>query len=76
MTNSVTKEQLGFAVFCIENVAVKLGLTGDVVYELLSEKSHILYDYILPCFDVLHTQDKNYIVNDIIEYMQRDGVIT
>ena len=30
--------------------------------------------YILPCYNVLHTQGKDYIVNDIIELMKRKGV--
>ena len=34
----------------------------------------ILDEYILPCYDVLHTQGKEYIVNDITELMKRKGV--
>ena len=62
--------ELEFAVFCIENVSGHLGLTGDEIYKLLTEKSDILDNYIIPCFDSLHTQGKNYIVNDIIEIMR------
>ena len=31
-----------FEIFCIENVAQKLGIAGNEAYNLLSEKSHIL----------------------------------
>ena len=36
--------------------------------------SGILHEYIFACYDVLHTQGKEYIVNDIIELMKRKGV--
>ena len=41
-------KELEFAVFCIENVADELGLTGAEIYSLLTEKSGILDDYIFP----------------------------
>ena len=63
-----------FEIFCIENVAQKLGIAGNEAYNLLSEKSHILDEYIIPNYEVLHTQSKDYIVNDIIECMVQHGV--
>lgn len=68
------KKQIEFAVFCIESVAEKLGQTGDVIYEMLTKESNILNDYIVGCYDVLHTQGKEYIVDDIIEVMKQKGV--
>jgi len=63
-----------FSVFCIESIAEKLGQTGDVVYGMLTKESNILNDYIVPCYDVLHTQGKEYIVEDIIDVMKQKGV--
>jgi len=63
-----------FSVFCIESIAEKLGQTGDVIYEMLTKQSNILNDYIVSCYDVLHTQGKEYIVEDIIEVMKQKGV--
>ena len=63
-----------FSVFCIESIAEKLGQTGDVVYEMLTKESSVLNDYIVPCYDVLHTQGKEYIVEDIIDVMKQKGV--
>jgi hypothetical protein len=68
-------KELEFAVFCIENTADELGLTGAEAYRLLTERSGILDDYIIPCYDTLHTQGKEYIVNDIIEYMREKGLL-
>jgi len=67
--------ELEFSVFCIENVAERLGLGGDEVYGLFTEKSDILDGYIVPCYDVLHTQGKEYIVDDIVDFMREKGVL-
>ena len=69
------KKKLDFAVFCIENVAEHLNLNGSEVYLLLTEKSKILDEYIVEHYDALHTQGKDYIVNDIVEYMEKEGLI-
>jgi hypothetical protein len=66
--------ELEFAVFCIENVAKKLGVGADVVYKLFSEKSDILNGYIIPEYDILHTQSKEYIVDDILDLMRERNV--
>ncbi|MCQ4635978.1 DUF3791 domain-containing protein [Anaerovorax odorimutans] len=72
----ISDEQLEFAVFCIENVAERLGIRGDAAYDLLRGKSDILKSYIIPCFGILHTQGKDYIVNDIVSYMKQEGVLS
>jgi hypothetical protein len=71
----MTSDELLFAIFCIENVAESLHRQGDEVYRLLSEQSTLLDDYIIPYYDVLHTQGKEYIVHDIIENMQAEGLV-
>lgn len=67
-------EELEFAIFCIENIAAKLGVGAEKVYNMLTEKSNILKEYIVPGYDVLHTQDKEYIIEDILGLMQERGV--
>ena len=68
------KRELEFAVFCIENVAPALGKPSGDVYSALSGDGGILRQYIVPSYDVLHTQGKDYIVNDIREVMAERGV--
>lgn len=68
-------KELEFAVFCIENIAERLGMDAARVYDALTEKSDILNEYIVPEYEILHTQSKEYIVNDIIELMKERGVI-
>ena len=72
--NIENSKELEFAVFCIENVAIKLGVNAEVVYDALTEESNILNDYIIPEYEMLHTQGKEYIVDDIIEVMKERNV--
>ena len=55
--------ELEFAIFCIENVASRLHVDAQNVN-----------DYIIPEYEVLHTQSKDYIVDDIIDVMHERGV--
>ena len=59
--------ELEFAFFCIESVAEKLHKDPVKVYNALAKDSNILNSYIIPLYDVLHTQSKQYIVDSIIE---------
>ena len=67
-------KELEFAVFCIENVAAKLGVGAERVYRAFTEKSNILNGYIVPEYEVLHTQSRDYIVGDLLEVMKERGV--
>ena len=73
--NIEKSRELEFAIFCIENIAAKLGVSAEKVYDALTEKSDILNDYIIPEYEILHTQGKDYIVDDIIEVMKERGVL-
>ena len=73
--NIEKSRELEFAIFCIENIAEKLGVSAEKVYDALTEKSDILNDYIIPEYEILHTQGKEYIVDDIIEVMKERGVL-
>lgn len=71
----ISSNQLEFAIFCIENLAFKLGISGDEAYRLLTSSQDILDGYVIPNYEILHTQDKEYIVNDIVDYMKECGVL-
>lgn len=71
----MNNDEVEFSIFCVENVAAKLGMSGDKVYQLLTEGEDILDEYIIPNYEILHTQGKEYIVNDIIDYMKECGEI-
>ena len=66
--------ELEFAIFCIENLAKRFHTDGKMMYNLLAEQSDILNDYIVPEYEVLHTQSREYIVDDLIDVIKERGV--
>lgn len=64
---------LEFATYCIGGLALRLGLTRKEVYQRL-RSSGILYDYIVPSYDVLHTFGSRYLIDDLVDYMKEKGV--
>jgi hypothetical protein len=69
------EKELEFTIFCLENIAIRLGVDAEKVYDALTVKSDILKSYIVPCYDILHTQDKDYIINDILDVMKERGMV-
>ena len=58
----------------IENVASKLHIDAQKVYAALAEQTDILQEYIIPEYEALRTQSKDYIVDDIIDVMKERNV--
>lgn len=69
-----TIDELEFVIFCIENLAIKHGKNARDVYRIIVGNPDILHNYIIPGYEFLHTQDKEYILEDIEEAMKRNGV--
>lgn len=67
-------KELEFVIFCIENIGKRLHIDAQQVYAALAQKSDILYEYIVPEYEVLHTQSKDYIIDDILEFAKERGV--
>ena len=58
----MSEKQIEYSVFCIENVAKQLGKSGAELFEILNS-SGLLHSYIIPSYEALHTQSKQYIVD-------------
>lgn len=67
-------KQIEYSVFCIENVARKLGKTGSEVFRILNS-SGLLHSYIIPSYEALHTQSKQYIVDEIISVLKERNLV-
>lgn len=65
-----------FAVFCIENLAKRQHKRAEAVYAELADRSDLLSSYVVPSYDFLHTQDKEYILDDIERAMALKGLAT
>ncbi|RGH35942.1 DUF3791 domain-containing protein [Prevotella sp. AM42-24] len=56
------------------NLSRRLGLNARDVYERL-KTSGILNGYIVSSYDVLHTFGKEYLMEDLTDYMREKGVL-
>lgn len=65
---------LEFVTYCIGQLSLLLKLPQREVYKRL-KKSGILYGYIVPSYDVLHTFGSRYLMEDLTEYMKEKGVL-
>lgn len=68
------KNTLEFVTYCISKLSQRLNLSQRDVYERLYN-SGILYDYIVPSYDVLHTFSSRYLMEDLTDYMREKGVL-
>lgn len=65
---------LEFVTYCIAKLSSVLHLPQQEIYKRLSA-SGILYDYIIPSYDVLHTFSSRYLIDDLTNYMKEKGVL-
>ena len=63
-----------FVTFCISELSILLNLPQEEIYSRL-EKLGILYEYIIPSYDVLHTFSERYLMLDLAGYMKEKGVL-
>lgn len=67
------KNELSFSIFVLYSLAEKWKITPAAVYKILNTTG-IMDDYVIRCYDVLHTQGKEYLVEDITEFAREKGV--
>ncbi|MDO4510583.1 MAG: DUF3791 domain-containing protein [Bacteroidales bacterium] len=65
---------LSFITYLIGNLSRRLCMPQREIYQKL-KSSGILSDYIVPSYDVLHSFSKEYLMNDITDFMREKGVI-
>lgn len=58
--------KLAFAASCVEGAARKLGVPYIEIYERM-RKVDLINKFILPHYDTLHTESREYLIEDIIE---------
>ncbi|MDE6335527.1 MAG: DUF3791 domain-containing protein [Muribaculaceae bacterium] len=68
------KKTLEFVTYCISKLAQHLKLSQREIYDRL-KRSGILYDYIVPSYDVLHTFSSLYLMEDLTDFMREKGVL-
>ena len=58
-----------FVSSCIESVAERLGSKASEVYRRM-ERVGLIQDYIIPCYDTIHSESRENVTNDIIETLE------
>ena len=57
----------------IHACAAKWNKLSPEVFDIL-QKSNCISDYLVPYYDVLHTQGEKYLVDDIESYLMKRGM--
>ena len=65
-------EYLDFVTFCVGSLADALHSSASQVYNAL-RSTGVLSGYIVPCYDVLHTFSKEYLVEDLTAALREKG---
>ncbi len=69
----IEKKELTFVVFILHALGQHWNMTTPEVYDILNSTG-ILDDYIIKFYDVLHTLGKEYLVEDITEFVREKGI--
>ncbi|MGI6499451.1 MAG: DUF3791 domain-containing protein [Anaerostipes sp.] len=69
-----TRKEMSFSVFILHHLAKSWDTTPEKVYKILND-THIIDDYIIACYDTLHTQGEKCLVEDITEMVKEKGVV-
>ena len=62
------KDTALFIAFCIEEYKTAKGITGEQVLDLFARYG--VMDYLCKCFDVLHTQGRQWLIAEIDEFIE------
>lgn len=65
----MNEDSFSFVVYMIHACADRWNTTPAKVYQAI-KKSGCLDEYLVPYYDVLHTQSTDYVVQDIGEYLK------
>ena len=71
----MSSDQLDFVTYCIGNLSMRLHLPQRTIYLKLKD-SGILDNYIVKGYEILHTFGKEYLMDELITYMQEKGALS
>lgn len=68
----MNEDSFAFTVYMIHEIANKKGKTPGQIYKALKD-CDCIDEYLVPCFDVLHTMGTEYLIEDIDQYVSLRG---
>ena len=57
-----------FTIFCLVSIRQKSKLSGNEVFDLFQKVQ--LFDFLTENFEVLHTQSKTYIIEELLDFIR------
>jgi len=66
-------EEKDFSIFLIHRLSERWGIPVPEIYSILNDAG-ILDDYILKCYDMLHTLGSEYLVEDLTDFAREKGI--
>ncbi len=67
------KDAFSFVVYIIHACSNKWNMMPSLVYQKL-QSAGCIESYLVPYYDILHTQGTGYLVNDVEKYLEVRGV--
>lgn len=64
---------LEFVTFTIGSVAERAHKSPADIYRMFKQ-ANVIAGYLVPAYDILHTYGRQYLVDDVMEFMQEKGV--
>ena len=69
----MNKNTLEFVTFAIGSVAEKLHKSPAEICNIFRQ-ANIIDGYLIPAYDVLHTFSRQYLVDDLLDFMKEKGL--
>ena len=69
----MNNDSFEFVVYMIHQCAAKWHVSPAEAYRRIAE-SGCMSNYLIPLYDILHTQSAEFVVADIEEYMENRGI--
>lgn len=70
----ISQNELEFVTFCIEILRESKEISSQDSYRLLTEETTIMDDFLIPNYEILHSQSKKYILDEILKLLEEDDV--
>lgn len=65
-----TELRLAFVSSCIEGASARLHEPVEVVYQRM-KRVGLIENYLMECYDTLHTQSREVVTDDVVECLKR-----
>lgn len=72
-TAHMSQDCFAYIIWMIHACADRWKVTPSRVYRAL-KSSGCMWNYLVPNYDILHTQSTEYVAEDIEDYIRREGV--